>query len=74
MGLAGLISYSRIDRRDHDLSDVFFGAAMGYLVGRSVARWHLHGDGNVRLLPWSADELDQADGAAITGIRWSSDY
>jgi hypothetical protein len=74
MGLAGLISYSRIDRRDHDLSDVLFGAAMGYLVGRSVARWHLHGDGNVRLLPWSEAELDQADGVAITGIRWSIDY
>ena len=74
MGLAGLISYSRIDRRDHDLSDVLFGAAMGFLVGRSVARWHLHGDGNVRLLPWNEAELDQADGADITGIRWSIDY
>ena len=74
MGLAGLISYSRIDRRDHDLSDVLFGAAMGYLVGRSVARWHLHGDGNVRLLPWNEAALDQANAADITGIRWSIDY
>jgi hypothetical protein len=47
---------------------------MGYLVGRSVARWNLYGDGNVRLLPWSEAELDQADGVAITGIRWSIDY
>jgi len=47
---------------------------MGYLVGRSVARWHLHGDGNVRLLPWSEAALDQADAADITGIRWSIDY
>ncbi|HID23847.1 MAG TPA: phosphatase PAP2 family protein, partial [Planctomycetaceae bacterium] len=28
--LAGLIGWSRIDERDHDLSDVFFGAVLGY--------------------------------------------
>ena len=74
MAVAGLISYSRIDLRDHDLSDVLFGAAMGYLVGRSVARWHLYGDGNVRLLPWGEAGLDQQDGADVTGLRWSIDY
>jgi len=74
MAVAGLISYSRIDLRDHDLSDILFGAAMGCLVGRSVARWHLHGDGNVRLLPWSEAGLDQQAAADVTGLRWSIDY
>lgn len=50
--LAGLISWSRIDERDHDLSDVVFGAAMGWVVGKSVAGQHLRGDGRVRVLPW----------------------
>jgi len=51
--LAGLIGWSRIDERDHDLSDVVFGAAMGYLIGKSVARNRLEGDSRVRLLPYA---------------------
>jgi membrane-associated phospholipid phosphatase len=50
--LAGLISWSRIDERDHDLSDVVFGAAMGWAIGKSVAGTHLRGDGRVRVSPW----------------------
>jgi hypothetical protein len=50
--LAGLISWSRIDERDHDLSDVVFGAAMGWVIGKSVAGQHLRGDGSVRVVPW----------------------
>lgn len=50
--LAGLIGWSRIDERDHDLSDVVFGAALGYVVGKSVAGHHLYGDSRVRLLPY----------------------
>ena len=50
--LAGLISWSRIDERDHDLSDVVFGAALGYVIGKSVAGNHLFNDGRVRILPW----------------------
>lgn len=61
---AGLIGWSRIDRRDHDLSDVVFGAAMGYVIGKSVAGTHLYGDGRVRIRPWS-DPLNGASGAAV---------
>ena len=50
--LAGLISWSRIDQRDHDLSDVVFGAALGYVIGHSVAGRHLCGNSHVRLLPF----------------------
>jgi hypothetical protein len=50
--LAGLISWSRIDERDHDLSDVVFGAALGYVIGHAVAGQHLRCDSRVRLLPY----------------------
>ena len=50
--LAGLIGWSRLDERDHDLSDVVFGAALGFVIGKSVARDHLYGDSRVRLLPY----------------------
>ena len=29
-----------------------FGAVMGYVIGKSVADFHLGGDGHVRLAPW----------------------
>lgn len=50
--LAGLISWTRIDERDHDLSDIVFGAAMGYVIGKAVADVHQGGEGHVRLAPW----------------------
>jgi hypothetical protein len=49
--LAGLISWSRIDQRDHDLSDVVFGAAMGYVIGKTVARHHLQDGSRISVLP-----------------------
>lgn len=36
--LAGLVGYERIDSREHDVSDVVFGAVLGYVVGTSIAR------------------------------------
>jgi hypothetical protein len=62
--LAGLISWSRIDERDHDLSDVVFGAAMGWVIGKSVAGQHRRGDGRVILLPWS-HPYERAQGVAL---------
>lgn len=50
--LAGLVGWSRIDQRDHDLSDVVFGSALGLVIGKSVANHHLTGDGRIRLLPY----------------------
>jgi membrane-associated phospholipid phosphatase len=35
--LAGLVGWSRIDQREHDLSDVVFGSVLGYTIGKSVA-------------------------------------
>ena len=38
LALAGLVGYQRIDSREHELSDVIFGAMLGYIVGTSIAR------------------------------------
>jgi hypothetical protein len=62
--LAGLIGWSRIDERDHDLSDVFFGAVLGYVIGKSVSGRHLRGDGRVRLLPF-VHPTEQASGLML---------
>jgi len=50
--LSGLIGWSRINQRDHDLSDVVFGSAMGFVIGKAVAKHELTGDSRVRLIPW----------------------
>ena len=39
--LAGLAGWERIDDGEHDLSDVVFGAALGYVIGKTVAADHL---------------------------------
>ena len=39
-GLAGVVSFSRITTSSHFLSDVFFGAALGYTVGRFTVPVH----------------------------------
>lgn len=66
--MAGLISWSRIDERDHDLSDVVFGATLGYVVGKAVSGQHLRGDSRVRLFPYIHP------GEAGTGVMLQADY
>jgi membrane-associated phospholipid phosphatase len=38
---AGLVAWHRIDNRNHDLSDVIFGACLGTVIGKSVSSRHL---------------------------------
>ena len=61
--LAGIIGWTRIDNRDHDLSDVMFGAALGTVIGKSVARQHLS-SGNVEVLPYY-DPVNDAAGVTV---------
>ncbi|MFG0295951.1 MAG: phosphatase PAP2 family protein [Maioricimonas sp. JB045] len=63
--VAGLIGYSRIDERDHDLSDVVFGAGLGWIIGHAVAGKHLHGDGRVKLVPFVHPDANAALGIEI---------
>lgn len=50
--VAGLVGWSRIDQREHDLSDVLFGAILGYVVGRSVAAAHIERYSGFRVAPY----------------------
>jgi len=50
--LAGLVAWSRIDDRAHDLSDVVFGSALGFVIGKSVALSHLDRVGKFQVLPY----------------------
>jgi len=60
--LSGLVGWSRIDQREHDVSDVVFGSLMGYVIGHSVARTRLNRDGQFQIEPW-VDPLDRGGGA-----------
>jgi membrane-associated phospholipid phosphatase len=51
--LAGMIGWSRIDDRHHDLSDVVFGAILGYAIAKSVSGRHLRGDSRIQFFPWT---------------------
>jgi membrane-associated phospholipid phosphatase len=57
---SGLVGWSRIDTRDHDLSDVVFGAILGYVIGQSVAGKALYGDSRVHIFPY----IQPTDGSA----------
>lgn len=46
--LAGAIGFSRIDEQDHDLSDVVFGSAMGFVIGKAVAGRHICGNSRLK--------------------------
>lgn len=50
--LAGIVGWTRIDGQDHDLSDVAFGAALGWVIGKSVARNNLCRDTRVNIIPY----------------------
>lgn len=64
--LAGLIGWSRLDERDHDLSDVVFGAALGFVIGKAVSGRQLTGDSRIELRPW----VRQTDGSTGVMLEW----
>lgn len=50
--LAGLVGWSRIDQREHDLSDVVFGSVLGFVIGKTVAAAHLDRNSRFRVTPY----------------------
>ena len=62
--LAGLVVWERVDDRKHDLSDVVFGAALGYVVGKTLAKEHQARFCGVELAPYA----DPNTGAIGIGI------
>lgn len=50
--VGGAVGWSRIDQREHDLSDVFFGAALGFVIGKTVAAAHVERFTRISVLPY----------------------
>ncbi|MGE5192927.1 MAG: phosphatase PAP2 family protein [Deltaproteobacteria bacterium] len=50
--LAGLVGWSRIDQREHDLSDVVFGSVLGLVIGKTVAAAHLEQYSGFKVTPY----------------------
>ncbi len=50
--LAGAVGFSRLDQQAHDMSDVFFGGALGFVVGKAVAGRHLCGNSKIQFIPY----------------------
>ncbi len=62
--MAGLVGWSRIDQREHDLSDVLFGAVLGVVVGKTVAAVHIERYSNLRVTPYF-DPATRASGVTV---------
>jgi hypothetical protein len=63
--VSGLVAWERIDDREHDLSDVVFGAALGYVIGRTVACEHHARFCGFQVEPY----VDPATGANGVGLE-----
>ncbi|HUW82269.1 MAG TPA: phosphatase PAP2 family protein [Phycisphaerae bacterium] len=63
-GVAGMVALERLDDREHQFSDVVFGAALGWVVGHTVATGHRPRIFGGEVLPYA----DPGTGAA--GLVW----
>jgi len=63
-GVAGMVALERLDDREHHFSDVVFGAALGWVVGHTVASGHRPRIFGGEVLPYA----DPGTGAA--GLVW----
>ena len=62
--LAGLVGWSRIDQREHDLSDVVFGSVLGLVIGHTVGAAHLDRHDGLRVGPYYEPQ-NRATGVAV---------
>ncbi len=58
---AGLIGWAGIDQQQHRVSDVVFGAALGYAIGKSIGALHYRPDARFKLIPF-VDTFSGAQG------------
>lgn len=66
--LAGLVGWSRIDQREHDLSDVLFGSLLGFVIGHTVAAAHIDRESGFQVAPY----YDPANNA--TGVMFEKSF
>ena len=62
--VAGLVGWSRIDQREHDLSDVLFGSVLGFVIGKTVAAAHLDRQADMKITPYY-DAQNRATGVSL---------
>jgi len=62
-GIAGFVAFERLDDREHHFSDVVFGAALGWVIGHTVASGHAPEIFGGRIAPY-ADPVNQTSGIA----------
>ncbi len=62
--LAGLIGFSEVDQDHHTISDVVFGAALGYAIGKSVGALRYRPEAPFKLVPL-VDLFSGTQGMAI---------
>ncbi len=55
-GLASLTAFARIYDNKHWASDVFFGGAIGYFVGKAVVSYHTKGNSAMMILPTATSQ------------------
>jgi len=66
--MAAFVGFERMDDREHHFSDVLFGAALGYVVGKSVAKGHHLEIAGGAVLPYA----DPQSGAS--GVAWTKSF
>lgn len=64
--LSGYIGATRLQDREHDFSDLVFGAALGWVVGHSVVQGELPQLGGFTVLPWGGSGV----GGVMLVKRW----
>ncbi len=65
--LAGYSAATRLEDREHDLSDVVFGAALGWVVGHSVVRGELPEVAGFTVLPYASPD---GGGGLLFARQW----
>jgi hypothetical protein len=61
---AGLVAWERIDDREHDLSDVVFGALLGFVIGQTIGADHHTKFCGLECIPY-VDPVTSAPGLAL---------
>lgn len=61
---AGVIAWAEVDQNQHNVSDVVFGAALGFAIGKSIGALHYRPDAPYRLVPF-VDAYTRAQGLGI---------
>lgn len=64
---AGVIAWAEVDQNQHTVSDVVFGAALGFVIGKSIGALHYRPDAPFKLIPL----IDAYSGTQGMGIEYN---